>query len=238
MSPEAFVALDLTGRILWANRAAHQLIGAAAGTLVGRNYLEFCPPETHADLLRLQARKLRGETVKFLLRLAGGTVEVTSGPVQAEGRTYLFVVARRPAGRPRVDAEVVGRAAVAHALGGRSGRLDLGQCLMGALRAEAARLRGRVRLGLPPELPKIHGRPGPVRLILRCLLLAFAKGSGRVEVRLGQGRGRVWVEFAGPSRSRRLPERALAACRSLLWTDRALLRKVRGRGIRLSFPRA
>lgn len=238
MSSEAFLALDLTGRILWANRAAHRMAGVPPGTLVGRNYLEFCPPETHADLLRLQARKLRGETVKFLLELPGRTIEVTSGPVEVEGKTYLFVVGRGAGGPPRGDVVVVGRAAVAQALGGRPGPLDLGECLVGALRAEAARLRGRVRLSLTPDLPAIRGRLGPVRLLLRCLLLAFVRTGGAVQVRLGRGRGRVWVELSAPPRARRFPDRELAACRPLLALEGAGLRRMGGHRVRVSFAPA
>jgi hypothetical protein len=235
MSSEAFLVLDLTGRILWADRAAHRMAGVPAGTLVGRNYLEFCPPETHADLLRLQARKIRGATVKFLMRLPGRVIEVTSGPVEVEGRTYLFVVGREVGGSPAGDVGVVGRTVVARALDARPGPLDVGQCLMGALRAEAARLRGRVRLHLAPDLPAIRGRPALVQLLLRCLLLAFVRSAGSVPVRLGRSRRRVWVELGPPPKGRRLPDRELALCRPLVARAGGVLRRGAGRRVRVFF---
>jgi hypothetical protein len=235
---EAFLALDRTGQILWANAAAHRLAGVVPGALIGRNYLEFCPPQTHADLLRLHARKLKGETVKFLLPLEGRTVEVTSGPVKIGRRTYLFVVARRRAGGAGADAAVVGRAVVAQALGGREGPLDLSQALLAALREEARLLRGKVRLRFPDEVPAVRGRADAVRMILRCLLLAFARRAGGVCVRLGKGKGNVWVEFSGPPGGRRVECRELSACRPLLASREARVRRLPGGGIRLSLPSA
>jgi hypothetical protein len=238
MGVEAFLALDRTGRILWANRAAHRMAGVPPGMLVGRNYLEFCPPATHADLLRLQARKIQGETVKFLLPLPGRMVEVISGPVKVGKRTYLFVIGRDRMGPSGRDIPVVGRAVVAQALGDREGPLDLVQALLGAMRDEAPVLKGKVRLQSLVDIPPARGRPVAVRMILRCLLLAYVRRVGQVWVRLGKARRRVWVEFSGPSGARRFDFREISVCRPLLTSKGAHFRKLRGGRVRILLPSA
>ncbi|MFN3486448.1 MAG: hypothetical protein ACK44W_13350, partial [Planctomycetota bacterium] len=62
--------------------------------------------------------------------------------------------------------------------------------------------------------------------------------GGAVQVRLGRGRGRVWVELSAPPRARRFPDRELAACRPLLALEGAVLRRMGGHRVRVSFAPA
>src|SRR5205085_1649933 len=86
------------------------------GGLLGRNYLDFCPPDTHGDLLRLHKLKVEGQTVRFRFDLGADKVlTVTSGPVRVEDRLYLYVLARKAEGPPQGDEVLVGMVAGAPA---------------------------------------------------------------------------------------------------------------------------
>src|SRR5580765_2027509 len=108
MNKEAILILDIGGKIVWANRAAHDNVGLKPGGLLDRNYLDFCPPDTHADLLRLHKLKLDGESVRFRIDIGAGRIlTVTSGPIRVEDRLYMYVVGRQAMGPPAGDETLV-----------------------------------------------------------------------------------------------------------------------------------
>src|SRR5262245_37857948 len=118
--------MDPAGNIVWANRLAHDIAGLSPGGLIGRNYLEITPPDTHADLLKLHQRKLKGETVRFRIDLGEGRVlSTTSGLVRAGDKDFLYAVGRWAVGPPAGDEVLVGMLAAGWVLRGRRDRLDL-----------------------------------------------------------------------------------------------------------------
>lgn len=227
--------MDPAGRIIWANRRAHELSGAPPWALLGRSYLEFCPPDTHARLLDLHRRKLAGETVRFDFAVAGLRLTVTSGPVEAGGRTYFYSVAR-PAGRRTAgDAECIGRLAAAEPLPGSVERVDLNACLVGALKDEARRLKGRLDL-VPGSPPPVRVRVWPLRMLLRELLVQSLPPAGRLQVATGATRGRAWLRIS--SMSSKLPATGvLGVCRRVLKEHGGRLFR-RGTTLTLRFPAA
>jgi PAS domain-containing protein len=86
MGRDAVLILDIGGKIVWANRNAHDNVGLRPGGLIGQNYLEFCPPDTHADLLRLHKLKIEGKTVRFRFDLGHEKV-IPSPAARSASRT-------------------------------------------------------------------------------------------------------------------------------------------------------
>src|SRR5262245_12237206 len=112
MSRNSILILDPAGKIVWANRLAHEIAGLHPGGLLGKNYLEITPPDTHAELLKLHQRKLQGETVRFRIAVGAGRVlSTTSGLVHVDGRSYLFAVGRQAEGPPAGDEVLLGELA-------------------------------------------------------------------------------------------------------------------------------
>lgn len=221
------------GRIVWANRAAHEVVGLAPGGLVGRNYLEFCPPETHRELLELHRRKLDGETVRFRIDL-GRPMEVTSGPVRMGRRVYLFAVGRDLVLPSTGDEEALGILGAGEMLGAESARLDLNACVLGALKDEAALLKGRVRLD-PGAVPSLRGSAWPLRAVLRALLRRMSAAPGRVSISTGADTRRAWVTVR-PESKIALPKTLRDSCRGTLRSQKGSLR-ADARGVTLTFAR-
>ncbi len=236
MLPDSILILDATGKIVWANRRAHEIVGLKPGALLGRNYLEFSPPDTHADLLKLHRRKIAGETVRFRMDLGPlGLFTLTSGPVIVEERLYLFVVARAAEGPPAGDEVLVGLLAAGELLREKRQRIDLNSLLLGALKDEAKQLKGRLSL-VPGPSRDVLVRPWPIRMVLRRILLQAKKGSGRSEVSTGSSGRKSWVKVAltRPAVARSME---VAACRKLAREQGGRL-EVRGRVVRLTLPSA
>lgn len=221
--------MDASGRIVWANRQAHVNVGLTTTGLVGRNYLEFCPPDTHAALLEIHRRKLEGETIIFRLDL-GRPYTITSGPVTVGEDLFLFAVARPSVGAPKGDEAVLGMLAAAEAAGGASQSFDLTQCLVGALKDEAPRLKGRVTLRLGGT-PGRRGRPWVLRMALRVLLSAASGPKGRLRIATGSTGRRGWIEIRS-TRTLAASHPALRACRRMLKREGAAISR-RGALLRL-----
>lgn len=235
MRADSVIIMDARGSIVWANRAAHEHVKLPAGGLLGRNYLEFCPPETHGELLGLHARKLRGETVRFRIRAGPFPLEVTSGPVLVGSRTYFYSVGR-PVGRSRQgDEPFVGMLAAAQASGAEPGRFDLNSCLLGACRDEARRLHGHLSLRPGPSLP-VSGHVWICREVLRTLLLHAIEGRGRVTVSTGSDPRRVWIAISRKS-GVSIPSPIVRICRRMLRAKGGRLRLGRTE-LRFSMPPA
>lgn len=230
MPREAVLIMDAGGRIVWANRAAHENVRLAPGALLGRNYLEFCPPETHRELLDLHRRKLAGEVVRFRIDI-GHPVEITSGPVKMGRRVYLFSVARDLVEPSTGDEEALGILAAGDLLGSESTRLDLNACVLGALKDEARLLKGRVRLD-PGATPALRGSPWPLRAALRAMLRRL---GGRIEISTGSDARRAWVKLRCES-PHETPKLLIEACRKTLKGQRGSLR-ADARGMSLFFDR-
>jgi len=235
MDSHATLIVDPGGKIVWANREAHENVDLPPGGLLGRNYLEFCPPETHAALLELQRRKLTGENVKFRLDLGPGRpkLEVTSGPVRVGPKIYFFVVGRRLSGRAVGDETALGLLATSEALSLKAARIDLNSCMLSALKDEAGRLRGRIRLS-PGRVPAVRARPWKLRLVLRYLLVRSTPARGMLSVVTGELPGRVWAEItssAVPGRT----DRGMKLCRGIVRREGGGLR-VLGHTWRLTLP--
>ncbi|MBV8878903.1 MAG: PAS domain-containing protein [Planctomycetaceae bacterium] len=236
VSKDAVLILDARGKIVWANRAAHENVSLKPGALLGRNYLDFCPVDTHGDLLRLHRRKLEGETVRFRIDLGTGKVlAVTSGPVKVDGRQYLFVVARRAVGTPAGDEVLLGMVAAGVLLPRKRQKVDLNSLLVGALKDEAPLLRGRMAL-VPGSPPSVVVRPWPIRMVLRRLLLQAREAGGRFRLATGGDPRRAWVRIT-MARAAGGDSKELEACRRIAREQGGRL-QVRGRSVLLSFPAA
>jgi hypothetical protein len=233
MKRDAVLLLDTDGRIVWANRAAHENVQARPGALIGRNYLEYCPPETHRELLDLHRRKLDGETVKFRLDL-GRPIEVTSGPLRMGDRTYLFAVGRELPASPADDPGSLAILAVGDLLGTHAPGMDLNSCVIGALKDDAKLLKGRILLE-PGDVPALRGSPWPVRAVLRALFRELTRAPGPLRVSTGADARRAWIRVVPGSPASLNPE-FRARCRASLRTLGGVFRSGAG-GATLSFRR-
>jgi hypothetical protein len=234
MSKDATLILDLGGKIVWANRVAHENVGLKPGGLLGKNYLDFCPIETHADLLRLHKLKIEGETVRFRIDIGGGKVlSVTSGPVRIEDRLYMYVVGRRADGPPDGDEVLVGMVAAGAMLHEKRQKADLNSLLVGALKDEARTLVGKLSL-LPGAPPAVRVLPWSTKMVIRRLLLAATQAGPKFTVSTGGGAGRAWLKITLP-RAHGAASKELAACRRIMREQGGRL-NVRGRTVLLSFP--
>jgi hypothetical protein len=238
MKRDAVLILDLGGKIVWANRVAHENVGLQPGALLGQNYLEFCPSDTHADLLRLHKLKIDGQTVRFRIDLGAGKVlTVTSGPVRVEGRLYLYVVGRPAQGEPAGDEVLVGMVAAGELLGEKPRRVDLNSLLVSALKAEAKSLRGRLTLLEPGSPPPVMVRPWPIRMVIRRLLAQARDSGGKFRVATGGDPRRAWLQVTLPRAPQSAESKAVEVCRRVAREQGGRL-LVRGRTLRLSFPAA
>lgn len=236
MNQDSILILDLGGRIVWANRVAHENVGLRPGRLLGRNYLDFCPVDTHADLLRLHKLKLDGQTVRFRIDLGGRRVlSVTSGPVRVGDRRYLFVVGRRAAGPPAGDEILVGMIAAGELLRESRQTVDLNSLLLGALKEEARALRGKLSLA-PGTPPAVRTRAWPMTMVIRRLLAQARDSGGRFQVSTGGSPRRAWLRITLPG-IRRTVSKEIAACRRITRKQGGRL-EVRGKTVQLSFPAA
>jgi hypothetical protein len=236
MKKDAVLILDMGGKIIWANRYAHENVGLKPGALLGQNYLEFCPVDTHADLLRLHKQKLEGKTVRFRIDLGKGNVlTVTSGPVRVEDRFYMYVVGRPAQGAPEGDEVFVGMVAAGAVLHEKAHRVDLNSLLVGALKDEAKSLRGRLSLD-PGSPPPVRVQPWPIRMVIRRLLVCARDSGEKFRVTTGGDARRAWVKLTLPHPQKTEP-REFATCRRIARECGGKL-LVRGRILSLSFPAA
>ena len=214
MAHDSILIMDAAGNIVWANRLAHEIAGLPPGGLLGKNYLDITPADTHGDLLRLHQRKLRGETVRFRIDLGNRRVlRTTSGIVRVGERDYLFAVGRWADGPPAGDEVLVGMLAAGELLRERRSRVDLNALLLGVLKEEAAALRGKVSLD-PGNPPAVVMRPWPIRTVLRGLMHQARSQRGRARVSSGGDGRRAWVKVALAQKPRS-DSAELAACRKI-----------------------
>ena len=224
MVQDSILIMDVTGRIVWANRLAHEIAGLPPGGLLGRSYLEITPPDAHGELLKLHQRKLRGETVRFRIDLGERRVlRTTSGMVHVHDRDYLFAVGRWADGPPAGDEVLVGMLAAGELLRERRSRVDLNALLLSVLKEDASALRGKVWLD-PGNPPAVMMRPWPIRTVLRGLMQQARSQSGRARVSSGGDRTRAWVKVALAEKPR--PDSVeLAACRKIAREQGGRLRR-------------
>jgi len=234
MSRDSILIMDPAGKIVWANRLAHDIVGLEPGGLLGLNYLQVTPPDTHADLLKLHQRKLAGETVRFRIDLGEDRVlSTTSGLVQVNGRSYLFAVGRWAEGPPAGDEVLLGELAVGEVLRETQRRVDLNSLLVSVLEEEARALKGRLALE-PGDPPGVKVRPWPIRTVLRHLLLQARDQRGRAEVSTGGDPKRAWIRILLP-RQAQAKSAELSMCRKIAREQGGTLR-VSGRILRLTLP--
>jgi PAS domain S-box-containing protein len=234
MSRDSILIMDPAGRIVWANRLAHDIAGLKPGGLLGLSYLQVTPPDTHAELLKLHQRKLAGETVRFRIAFGEGRIlSTTSGLVHVNGRAYLFAVGRWAEGPPAGDEVLLGELAVGEMLHETRRKVDLNALLVSVLRDEARALKGRLALE-PGDPPDIKVRPWPIRTVLRHLLLQTRRQRGRAAVSTGGDPKRAWIEIQLPREAE--PKSAeLEMCRRIARQQGGRLR-VQGRVLRLTLP--
>jgi PAS domain S-box-containing protein len=214
MAQDSILLMDVAGKIVWANRLAHEIAGLPPGGLLGMNYLEITPPDTHGDLLKLHQRKLRGETVRFRIDLGKRrALLTTSGIVHVGERDYLFAVGRWADGPPAGDEVLVGMLAAGELLRERRSRFDLNCLLLSVLKEDASSLRGKVSLE-PGNPPPVVMRPWPIRTVLRGLIRQASGQTGRAHVSSGGDRKQAWVKVA-LAQTPQLDSSELAACRRI-----------------------
>ena len=233
MPRDSILIMDPAGKIVWANRLAHDIAGLHPGGLLGMNYLQVTPPDTHAQLLKLHQRKLEGETVCFRIALKGRVLSTTSGLVHVNGRDYLFAVGRWAGGPPDGDEVLLGELAVGEFLHESRTRVDLNALLVGVLREEARVLKGRLALE-PGDPPDVKVRPWPIRTVVRHLLLQARRQRGRAAVSTGGDPKHAWIEIQLPRKAApKSPE--MTMCRRIAREQGGRLR-IAGRVMRLSLP--
>ncbi|HVE42880.1 MAG TPA: PAS domain S-box protein [Planctomycetota bacterium] len=234
MSQNSILIMDVAGTIVWANRLAHEIAGLPPGGLLGMNYLQITPPDTHGDLLKLHQRKLRGETVRFRIDLGKRrALLTTSGIVHVGERDYLFAVGRWAHSPPAGDEVMVGMLAAGELLRERRGRVDLNALLLSVLKEDASSLRGKVSLE-PGDAPVVVVRPWPIRTVLRGLIHQAKSQTGRAHVSSGGDGTRAWVKVALAQKPRR-DSAELAACRRIAREQGGRLQR-RERVLTLSLP--
>lgn len=220
------LVLDPAGRIVWANHRAHTSVNLPPGALLGRNYLEFCPPETHSRLLELHRRKMAGEIVTFTLAVGREDFRITSGPIRVGERLYLYVVGVPARRRPNADAGFVGALAVGEALPDPPLPLDLNSLLLHVLKQDAAALKGRLSL-VPGRPPLVRGRAWPLGVVLRRLIADALPARGRLELSTGGNPRSGWIRLS--ARRLRMPPAAdLKLCRRVLKDHRGTLTSRKG----------
>ncbi|HWP34151.1 MAG TPA: PAS domain-containing protein, partial [Thermodesulfobacteriota bacterium] len=191
------------GRIGLANRAAHALLGAAGGGLLGRSLFELVDPEKVALFLARLGDGL-GAPERFTLEPAGGgpLLEAVATPFAGDdGRPTGFVLVLRDVTRP-AQADEARRRRLADTLEVLRGSLasvrslaenlladpallaDPGRPLLRALHAEALRLAAIVAeaagpggLGLAP--PPDHFERLPAADLLELVLRRLERGGRR-----------------------------------------------------------
>lgn len=236
MSRDSILIMDPAGRIVWANKMAHDIVGLQPGGLLGKSYLQLTPPDSHADLLRLHQRKLKGETVRFRIDLGGGRVlATTSGLVRVGARQYLFAVGRWAKGEPGGDEVLVGMLAAGEVLPEKRARVDVNSLLVSVLKEEARALRGKIMLD-PGRPPQVAARPWPIRMVLRGLILQASGKGGRATISTGGDGKRGWVKIALP-KGVGVDSPELSFCRRVAKEQGGRL-QVRGRTFILTLPAA
>jgi len=115
LAPDGIVVTDDEGKIVFANPALARIVGAAeASSLIGRNSLDFLPPEDQPNAERRVAQLMSGQSTPWIvtraIRLDGGTIHVERAgvPLRRGNRRFAqgFVrdVTEREESRRRLQA--------------------------------------------------------------------------------------------------------------------------------------
>ncbi len=222
---EGVVVATLDGLVTLANPAAHALLGAPRGGILGRSLFDFVDREKVVHFLeRLQPGQPAGE--RFTLHPAGGAVllaGMTPFP-DAEGRTTGFILTLRDVSRPS-DHEERRQQMLSEVLFGLRGSLasirSLSESLLAdpalagdraplveAIHAEAVRLSGVVTGGTGGSLMERAGAPWRFEEVTVGDLLAL--GARRLARQGGDVSG-VRVEVPSPDLRLRVEASSLSA---------------------------
>ena len=110
---DAILILDLSGRILEANRESERLFGRARAQIVGRNYDEFVVPDEREDSARRRAQLGTEGTLRVAARhmeRAGGavvTVDVSGSLVRMGEESRVLAILRDVTERQRLEAQLL-----------------------------------------------------------------------------------------------------------------------------------
>jgi protein-histidine pros-kinase len=108
--PDAVIAADVSNRVVFANAAAHQLLGVGAQPLEGMPLVELMPErmrELHTTAFTRYVDtwegRLLGQTIAVPMLRADGTelpIELTLNPGASEEGDLLVIAVLRPTRRP------------------------------------------------------------------------------------------------------------------------------------------
>jgi PAS domain S-box-containing protein len=179
---DAILILDLSGRILEANRESERLFGRPRAQIVGRNYDDFVVPDERADSADRRRRLVTEGALRVMARhieRAGGgvvSVDVSGSLVRIGGESSVLAILRDITERERLEAQLL-QAQKMESVGRLAGGIahDFNN-LLGVITGYGDLLRGEIGPGHPGHRRVVEIRKAADRAAtLTRQLLAFSR---------------------------------------------------------------